>query len=242
MSPATMPPNQSLFSGNNGDSLPTSEAKDSMNKRKWIVIDDDEENLPKSDDEIEEEDIEIDVKPIGIVVRVSGEGQFIKNHFTGFQADAISYNLEDTVLVSPQGSSFNVKPSVVIIKDITATQDGNVTVIGQTFYRPELAEKENGENWKTSEARELFYSFDKDEFPADAVMHKCVVHFVPPDKKIPSAKEHPGFIVRNVYNLTSKKLSGLLDTNYAASQRNEIDVLIKKTFDRIPNWKEWIRS
>lgn len=127
---------------------------------------------------------------------------------------------------------------VYVKQDITATQDGSITVTGQRFYRPELAEKENEENWKSSEARELFYSFDKDEFPAESVMHKCLVHFVPPNKKVPSAKDHPGFIVQKVYNSVSKRLNGLLDTGYEACQQNEINVLIQNTIYRIPNLEE----
>jgi len=52
-------------------------------------------------------------------------------------------------------------------------------ITGQWFYRPDEAEKKGGGSWKSIDNRELFYSFHHDEVPAESVMHKCVVHFVP---------------------------------------------------------------
>jgi hypothetical protein len=45
-------------------------------------------------------------------------------------------------------------------------------------------------------------------------MHKCVVHFVPIDKKLPDRKQHPGFIVQKVYDNVAKKLGKLTDSDY----------------------------
>ena len=66
-------------------------------------------------------------------------------------------------------------------------------VTGQWFYRPEEAEKKGGGSWQSRDTRELFYSFHRDEVPAESVMHKCVVHFVPIHKQHPNRKQHPGF-------------------------------------------------
>lgn len=107
---------------------------------------------------------------------------------------------------------------------------------GQVFYRPEITENENGENLKTSEARELFFSFDKAEFPSELVLHKCRVHFIPPNKNIPSAKEYPGFIVRKVYDSRSKELNDLTDSGYEDCKRHEIDFLVQKTIAFL-NWQ-----
>ncbi|KAI3745864.1 hypothetical protein L6452_08275 [Arctium lappa] len=150
--------------------------------------------------------------------------------------------MEDTVLVSPEEYSMNLRPSVAIIRDITATDNGIVTVTGQRFYWPQMAKKETGGNWESGEARELFCSFDKSEFRADNVMHKCRVYFIPPNKKIPSSKEHPRFIVRKIYDAKSKKLFELLDTGYEDFRKHEIDVLVQKTITRIPDWEEEIGS
>ncbi|KAE8694586.1 Mitochondrial substrate carrier family protein isoform 1 [Hibiscus syriacus] len=59
------------------------------------------------------------------------------------------------------------------------------------FYRPEEVESKGGGNWPLHDTRELFYSFHHDEDPAESVMHKCVVHFVPIQKQIPNRKHHP---------------------------------------------------
>jgi len=65
-------------------------------------------------------------------------------------------------------------------------------------------------------------------------MHKCVVHFIPLRKKIPSRKQHPGFIVQKVYDTgPAKKLWNLTDKDYEDNKQQEIDLLVKKTMDRI---------
>ncbi|KAI3689541.1 hypothetical protein L2E82_47501 [Cichorium intybus] len=94
-----------MLSLSSGDSSPppsTIGAKRSGKRRKMII----------SEDEVEEED----VKPIGNIVRVSGEGASRRNHFKGFEADGVSYELEDTVLISPEEHNIYMKPVVAIIK------------------------------------------------------------------------------------------------------------------------------
>ncbi|KAK9059293.1 hypothetical protein SSX86_021912 [Deinandra increscens subsp. villosa] len=225
------------------------EANRLWRKRKIFVYEEDDEEeedvnyqvplpLYGGDDggDDEEEEVGENVKPIGDVVRVSGVGESRRKHFNAFEAaDGVCYELEDTVMVVPDEQNVNGKPSVAVIKDITATQDGRVTVTGQRFYRLEVAENENGEKWESSESRELFYSFDKTEFPADAVMHKCRVHFIPPNKEVPRAKDHPGFIVRKVYDSKYKEITELVDAGYDECKQQEINVLVKKTIAEIPH-------
>ncbi|PWA47329.1 Bromo adjacent homology (BAH) domain-containing protein [Artemisia annua] len=138
---------------------------------------------------------------------------------------------EDSVLVTPPDENhLEMKPSVAIIKDIYETLDGSINVTGQKFYRPELTFNQNGENLEPFESRRLlYYSFDKCEFPADSVMHKCRVHYLEPDKNIPSPKQHPGFIVRKVYNSISNKLNELLDSGFEEWKRREISLLVQRT-------------
>lgn len=174
-----------------------------------------------------------DAKPIGEVVRVSGKGKSRRNHYKSFEFDGLSYELEDPVLLVPDPEGPNKKPYVAIIKDITETKDGSVMVTGQWFYRPEEAEKKNGGNWQSSDTRELFYSFHRDEVPAESVMHKCVVHFIPANKQIPSRKLHPGFIVQKVYDTIFKRLFKLTDKDYEDSMQHEIDLLVQKTMSRL---------
>jgi len=108
-----------------------------------------------------------------------------------------------------------------------------VVVTGQWFYRPEEAAKKGGGNWKLHDTRELFYSFHRDEVPAEAIMHKCVVHFFPIHKQLPKRKDHPGFIVQKVYDNLEKKLWRLGDKVFEDDKQQEIDVLIQKTLQRI---------
>lgn len=102
-------------------------------------------------------------------------------------------------------------------------------VTGQWFYRPEEAERKAGGSWQSRDTRELFYSFHRDEVPAESVMHKCVVHFVPINKQLPSRKQHPGFIVQKVYDTVERKLWKLTDKDYEDNKQHEIDLLVQKT-------------
>ncbi|CAH1453652.1 unnamed protein product [Lactuca virosa] len=216
-----------------------------LGKRKKMIVYEDEyeegevkpqDLLPLMNSNISDDDEEArqDAKPTGHVVRVSGEGEWVTKHFKGFETDGISYELEDTVLVSPE--EYNMKPSVAIIKDIRETIDGRITVTGRKFYRPEFAEKENEGNWESRGERELFYSFEEIEFAAESVMHKCRVHFVPPNKTIPNVREYPGFFVEKAYDAKLKRVCGILDVGHGDSRQLELFVLVQKTIDRIPNW------
>lgn len=121
----------------------------------------------------------------------------------------------------------------VCVQDIAQTREGAMMVMGQWFYRPEEAEKKGGGNWQSSDTRELFYSFHRDEVPAESVMHKCVVHFIPQNKQIPHRHEHPGFIVQKVYDTELKRLFKLTDKDYEDNKQHEIDLLVQKTLSRI---------
>jgi len=119
------------------------------------------------------------------------------------------------------------------MQDITEDVHGNVMITGQWFYRPEEALKSGGGNWEAQDTRVIFYSFHLDEVPAESVMHKCVIHFVPLHKQLPVRSEHPGFIVQNVYDTVEKKLWRLTDKDYEDRKQNEIDMLVEKTRERI---------
>lgn len=177
-----------------------------------------------------EEDDPADAKPIGEIIRVSGKGRWRRSHYASFEYDGIRYELEDPVLLVPEEN--NQKPYVAIIKDISQGREG-LMVTGQWFYRPEEAEKRGGGNWQSSDTRELFYSFHRDEVPAESVMHKCLVHFIPLNKQIPSRKQHPGFFVQKVYDTERRKLFKLTDKDYEDNKQEEIDLLVQKTMSRL---------
>jgi hypothetical protein len=115
-------------------------------------------------------------------------------------------------------------------QNITEDDDGNLIVQGRWFYRPEDTEIEGGGDRDT---RELFYSLHIDYVPAESVMHTCVVHFIPQHKQIPARKQHPGFFVQKVYGTVEKQLWNLSGEEYEEKLQKEIDLLVKRTMDRI---------
>ncbi|KNA21127.1 hypothetical protein SOVF_046120 [Spinacia oleracea] len=156
-----------------------------------------------------EQELEDDAVPISEVIRVSENGIERKNHFSAFQFDGNHFKLEDTVLVTPEEGK--IKPSVTIIKDIFKIEGEGLMVRAQRFYRPEEVKKTGGGTWESRDARELFYSCHLDEFPADGVMHECVIHLVPLHKPLPDRKENPGFVVRKFYDYVNQKVRSLTD-------------------------------
>ncbi|KAL6549983.1 hypothetical protein OROMI_020471 [Orobanche minor] len=198
------------------------------NKKRREEPEPEAEPEPASENEEQEE---LEAQPLGEVVRVSGKGRWKRNHYASFEYDGFQYQLEDPVLLVPENGS--QKPYVAIIKDISQTREGGVMVTGQWFYRPEEAEKKGGGSWKSSDTRELFYSFHRDEVPGESVMHKCVVHFIPLNKQIPGRKQHPGFIVQKVYDTEQRRLFKLTDKDYEDNKQHEIDLLVQKTLARL---------
>ncbi|PWA54602.1 glycoside hydrolase family 1 [Artemisia annua] len=75
-------------------------------------------------------------KAIGNVVRISGEGANTRRHYNAFDFCGHAYKIKDTVLLAKNSRGRMVKPWVAIIKDITRTQNGNIMVSAQWFYRP----------------------------------------------------------------------------------------------------------
>ncbi|KAF3635109.1 hypothetical protein FXO38_24801 [Capsicum annuum] len=196
-------------------------------------VDEEEEDRVEEAEAVKEEEQLDDAKPIGEVVQVTGKGKGKGkgNHYESFEHDGNDYELEDPVLLLPEGK--NQKPYVAIIKDINQTKDGNMMVTVHWFFRPEEAMNRAGGNWQSRDTRELFYSFHRDEVPAESVMHKCVVHFVPLNKQIPKRKEHPGFFVQKVYDTEQMRLFKLTDKDYEDTKQHEIDLLVQKTIARV---------
>ncbi|KAG8662093.1 hypothetical protein MANES_01G061900v8 [Manihot esculenta] len=189
------------------------------------------EKTVEDPDQEEEEVPQEDAKPVGEPVKLSGKGRGRRSHYEAFDFDGNRYDLEDPVLLVPEDKM--QKPYVAIIKDIARTNNGSMMVTGQWFYRPEEAERKGGGSWQSRDTRELFYSFHRDEVPAESVMHKCVVHFVPIHKQLPNRKQYPGFIVQKVYDTVERKLWKLTDKDYEDNKQHEIDLLVQKTLSRM---------
>ncbi|XP_027360623.1 uncharacterized protein LOC113868864 [Abrus precatorius] len=207
-------------------------------RKRMKLLEEDNDNDNDNGDETRKEgakpeppQVPDDAKPIGDPVRVSGKGRGRKKHFEFFEFDGNQYTLEDPVLLVPEDTC--QKPYVAIIKDITQSNNSSLMLTGQWFYRPEEAEKKGGGNWQSRDTRELFYSFHRDEIPAESIMHKCVVHFVPIHKQLPDRKQHPGFIVQKVYDTVERKLWRLTDKDYEDIKQREIDELVQKTLQRM---------
>ncbi|KAK1647762.1 hypothetical protein QYE76_065567 [Lolium multiflorum] len=178
------------------------------------------EKADADDEEEDDEDGPVAV-PVGDPVEVLGE----EKQYAAFEYEGNTYKLEDSAMFSPEEK--DQKPYVGIIKEINES-DGSLKVTAQWFYRPEEALKEGG-----GDPRELFYSFHLDDVGAESVMHTCIVHFIPQHKQVPSKKEHPGFIVKQVYDHKEDKFHQLTDTDYDDDKQLEIDLLVLKTIDRI---------
>ncbi|KAF5753336.1 putative BAH domain-containing protein [Helianthus annuus] len=173
-------------------------------------------------------------KPIGDVVKISAEGTHNqKNHYKAFKFDGNTYELGDIVLLAPDSQARTTKPYVAMIKDINEMENKEIMLIIQWFYRPEDATpKRSGQSGKNMElvgARELYYSFHRDEVSAESVVHKCIVHFVTTQKHIPPRKEYPGFIVQEVYDPKSKRLLKLTSNGFKQDFKEEIHLLVQKT-------------
>ncbi|XP_056850267.1 uncharacterized protein LOC130499844 [Raphanus sativus] len=172
-----------------------------------------------------------DVKPVGEPVKVTGRGRGRRTHYRQFENRGKRYELEESVLLNVEGNI--LKPYIAIIKDITQKEDGRMVILGQWFYRQEEAKKKDGGNWETYDRRELFYSFHRDEFPAESVMHRCGVNYVPDHKQLPKWKAKRGFIVRRVYDTVEKKLWKFTDKVYEDSKQHEIDLFMEKSLSRL---------
>ncbi|KAG0614610.1 hypothetical protein M758_6G190200 [Ceratodon purpureus] len=196
--------------------------------------DEKEKSLKSSDGGASDEEYTPEVKVVGEVIKKAGgklKGDKGRKMYQAFEVDGNRYDVDDPVLVTPERTS--QKPYVAIIKKVMQAKDGTVQIEGQWFYRPEEAEKKGGGTWASSDSRELFYSFHIDEVPAESVMHKCQVHFIPPNKQLPLRHKHPGFIVRRVYDACEKKLFNLTDKDYEDPMQQEIDLLVQKTRDAL---------
>ncbi|KAJ4876295.1 bromo-adjacent homology (BAH) domain-containing protein [Raphanus sativus] len=172
-----------------------------------------------------------DVKPVGEPVKVTSRGRWKRTHYGQFEYKGDRYKLEDTVLLRSEDNT--QKPYIAIIKDITQKQDGRMMILGHWFYRPEEAKKKDGGNWEVNDPRELFYSFHRNEFPVESVMHKCVVNFVPDHKQLPKRRDNPGFIVQKVYDTVEKKLWNFTDKVYDDAKQHEIDLFVEKSVARL---------
>ncbi|KAK4400805.1 hypothetical protein Sango_1186600 [Sesamum angolense] len=137
-----------------------------------------EEPEPESEAASEnEEQGDVEAQPMGTVVRVSGRGRGRRNHYESFEYNGHQYwlgncwNINSLLRFYDCPTDVTSLNSLVYGEDIAKTWQGELMVTGQWFYRPEEAEKRDGGNWPLCDTRELFYSFHRDEVPAESVFH-----------------------------------------------------------------------
>ncbi|KZV57521.1 hypothetical protein F511_33427 [Dorcoceras hygrometricum] len=212
------PVSEDNYGGSDTEDISLLELKKTKKKKNKMKRRNEDESAPEAEYSESDNDEQDDLaRSIGEVVRVSGTGKDKRNHYMSFEYDGHQYHLEDPVLLVPEKK--NQKPCVAIVKDIYQTFHGAIMVSTQRFYRPEEAAKDGGGYWPSPNMREVFYSFHRTEVPAESVMHKCVVHFIPSDKQIPPRKELPGFLFQKVYDTERQMVYRLTDQNYGIYSR-----------------------
>ncbi|PWA13609.1 bromo adjacent homology (BAH) domain protein [Artemisia annua] len=142
-------------------------------------------------------------KPIGVVLRISGDGENMRSHYNALDFCGHTYKIKDTVLLAHDSHGQMNKPWVVIIKDITGMKNGDIMIYVQCFH--------------------------KDEVHAETIMHKCIIHFITEKSQIPLRKKYPGFIVQKVYNPNTKRLIKLTNKDFLPDMKSEIEELVLKT-------------
>ncbi|CAI9099654.1 OLC1v1036508C1 [Oldenlandia corymbosa var. corymbosa] len=183
-----------------------------------------EQDNPESEEEEE-------ALPIGVKIRSLGTGSERIYHYEAFTYNGNSFHIDDPVYLVPDEP--NGKPRVAIIKSIAQKPDQKLVVTGRMLYRPGEAQRANFGCWKPRSNREVFYSFHLEEFPAERVMHKIVLHFIPRNKQIPLRVQHPGLIVQSIYDTELKRLYNLRERSLGERRQNEIDLLIQNTTSRL---------
>ncbi|XP_078427507.1 ASI1-immunoprecipitated protein 3-like [Wolffia australiana] len=174
-----------------------------------------------------EEDDDRKARPIGREISVSEDDTELKFDHAGFEFDGNIYEVGDAVLLSPEEECG--RPLVVLIKEISKIPPEDLMIKCQRLYRPEEARKKGCVDCLAVDNRELFYSFDFDEVPAETVMHRCIIHFLSPKRQLPDRTVHPGFVVQRFYDSNSKMLRKITDECLTEDNQREIHRLIEKT-------------
>lgn len=99
----------------------------------------------------------------------------------------------------------------------------------QWLYRPEESKYKNSKFYPAQNPRSLLYSFHVDEAAADAVLHKCIVRLIPPNRQLPDPVMYPGFVVQYVYDVVNKMIYPVTDKDFGEVQQKEIDMLLIKS-------------
>nr|GMD76389.1 SWR1-complex protein 3-like [Ipomoea batatas] len=111
---------------------------------------------------------------------------------------------------------------------VAKAEDGGNTSTPSRYFPDQQREHDGywtvvrtGANWPSRDTRELFYSFHRDEVPAESVMHKFQIAS---NILVFSSKE---------YDTEQMNLFKLTDKDYEDNKQHEIDLLVQKTFSRL---------
>eukprot|EP00249_Psilotum_nudum_P021033 c27946_g1_i2 orf=302-5200(-) len=120
----------------------------------------------------------------------------------------------------------NVPPSIGIIRKLTAGEEGNLKVGVNWLYRSADVKLATGSPIEAA-PNEIFYSFQRDEISAAALLHPCKVAFLEKGIELPLGVS--SFVCRRVYDTTNKCLWWLTDRVYTDDHQEEVDWLLERT-------------
>ncbi|KAB1202456.1 hypothetical protein CJ030_MR7G027621 [Morella rubra] len=140
-----------------------------------------------------------------------------------FCKDGRKINVGDCALFKPP---LDAPPFIGIIHWLSVSKENKIKLGVNWLYRP--AEVKLGKGVLLEAApNEIFYSFHKDEIPAESLLHPCRVAFLPKGVELPSGIS--SFVCRRVYDITHKCLWWLTDQDYINERQEEVDNLLNRT-------------
>uniref|UniRef100_A0A7N0RBE7 TFIIS central domain-containing protein n=1 Tax=Kalanchoe fedtschenkoi TaxID=63787 RepID=A0A7N0RBE7_KALFE len=126
--------------------------------------------------------------------------------YGSFEFDGKQYELEDAVMVSNE--DIEVRPGVAIIK-VKINDDPR---------------------WSACDPRQLLFTDHQEEVPAETILYKCVVHFLPSHKQLPDRRVHPGFVVQHFYDYLKQRVISITDKGCCkGSLQKEIHAHLRET-------------
>ncbi|KAG2678990.1 hypothetical protein I3760_11G029700 [Carya illinoinensis] len=163
--------------------------------------------------------------PTRVIVAATADGSSSSNlsSANSFTKDGREISVGDCALFKPPQDS---PPFIGIIRWLIADKENKIKLGVNWLYRPAEVKLGKGVLLEAT-PNELFYSFHKDEIPAESLLHPCKVAFLPKGVELP-----PGissFVCRRVFDITNKCLWWLTDQDYINERQEEVDQLLYKT-------------
>lgn len=156
--------------------------------------------------------------------------------YRAFLLNGLQYEVEDFVFVSVEGNDEGVDSIAQITEVFIAANESDgdgqppqVSLKILWFYRPGETSSKCRRNLSVDDPRTIFLSFHSDIIEADSVKGKTTIHFLPPYKVLPDAKEVPGFIVTHLYDTSNQALYPITDRDYSEEKKAVLGGLLKRS-------------